>query len=955
MEGQPLAASPGFLSGEGEMATLIRNFDWSKHPLGPPDDWPAGLKTTVQIALTTMHPVVVYWGPTHFCLYNDAFRLSLGPEKHPQMLATEAAAFWPEVWSQLAPQAEKVMAGGAATWHENQLVPIVRDGRLQEIYWTYSWSPIYDGSAPHGVGGALVICNETTPQVLAVQRLASERERFEQLFEQAPTFMAVVQGPQHIILTVNPGYKRLVGDRPLIGLPIVQALPDAAAQGFIEPLDKAFATGTPYTAAGAKYDASFDGGAPVTRYVDFVFQPMSDSSGKVTGIFIAGVDVTERRAAEQALALSEEQLRLATEAAEIGLWDFDILEEKLFWPARVKAMFGISPDEPVSIADYYGGLHPGDRDTTTAAFRSAMDPATKAFYDVEYRTVGKEDGVVRWVAAKGRGIFDDTGTCVRIIGTAIDISERRRNEEDLRELNRTLEQRVAQSLAERNILASIVEGTSAFVQVVDLQYRWIAINRASTQEFARIFGHRPKVGECMLDVLSYRPDHALAVKAVWDRALAGEEFTEVGQFGDPSMDSRHYEMRFNNLFDSEGQRVGAYQFVFDVTDRILAQRRLAHAESALLQARKMEAIGRLTGGVAHDFNNVLQAVRGSLDLIRRRPADAERVRTLAERGVDATRRGGKLTAQLLTFSREQSPELRPVAVAPLLKGLEDLLRTTLGPTRRLTLEVTDGELVVVADKTQLEMAILNLAVNARDAMEDGGHLTVTARPMQVTLDHEIPPGDYVEIAATDTGAGMSAEVQARAFDPFFTTKDVGRGSGLGLSQVYGMTHRAGGAARIESREKRGTSVMLLLRRTQEVDTEASSTPLTSLDYEIPSARTVLVVDDDPDVRQFLVEALVSIVYLVIEADGGRAGLELLGRQKPDALVVDFAMPDINGAEVAREVRKVHAALPILMVSGFADSAAIDAAAGGGIPLLRKPFDVSALQASLERAFLQQVA
>ncbi len=954
MKVQPVAASHGFL-GNSPMAALVREFDWDSHPLGPPGAWPASLKATVQIALSTLHPVFIFWGAEHFCFYNDAFRSLVGPEKHPQMLGREAAAFWPEVWPQVSHRIEQVMAGGDAIWHEDLLLPFLRDGRLQDVYWTSAYSPIYEDSAPHCIGGVLVICNETTQQVLAAQRLASERERFEQLFEQAPTFMAVVQGPQHIIQMVNPGYKRLVGDRPLIGLPILKALPDAAAQGFIEPLDQAFATGTPYTATGAKYDVSFGGGPPVTRYVDFVFQPMLDSRGKVTGIFIEGVDVTERRAAEQALTFSEEQLRLATEAAEVGLWDLDVLEDKLFWPARVKAMFGISSDEPATMADYYAGLHPEDREPTTEAFLSAMDPALRAVYDVEYRVIGKEDGVVRWVAAKGRGIFDEFGNCVRVIGTAIDISERKRNEEDLRVLNRTLEQRVAQSLAERNILASIVEGTSAFVQVVDLHYRWIAINRASANEFNRIFGHLPKVGECMLDALAFQPDQARKVKALWGRALAGEEFTEVGQFGDPALDRRHYEMRFNTLYDGKGQRVGAYQFVFDVTDRILAQRRLAHAESALLQARKMEAIGRLTGGVAHDFNNVLQAVRGSLDLIRRRPADAERVQTFAERGLDATRRGAKLTAQLLTFSREQSPELRPVAVTPLFRGLEDLLRTTLGPTRRLVLEVEDEALVVVADETQLEMAILNLAVNARDAMADGGQLTVAARPFHVTIDPELPPGDYVEITATDTGPGMTAEIRARAFDPFFTTKAVGHGSGLGLSQVYGMTHRAGGTARIESQDGEGASVTVILRRTLEVDTRVSATPPNSPESQSAGSRTVLVVDDDPEVRQFLVDALVSIGYSVTQAEGGRAGLELFGRLKPDALVVDFAMPDINGAEVAREVRKVHASLPILMVSGFADSAAIDAAVGDGIPLLRKPFDVSSLQASLERAFLQQVA
>ena len=393
------------------------------------------------MALTTRHPIFIFWGREQICLYNDAYRASLGPEKHPSILGGRARDAWPEIWNIIGPQIAMVLRGEGATWHENQLVPILRHGAIQDVYWTYSYGPIDDEDAPNGVGGVLVVCSETTSQVMAERRLATERERFAQLFEQAPSFMAFLQGPSHRIELANPGYMRLVGQRPVIGRTVAEALPDAVEQGYLKLLDQVYSSGEAFTAMEARYVfRTQDSDAEVERFVDFVYQPIKDSAGTVTGIFVEGVDVTNRTLAGRALnavqaglLTSEEQLRLATDAAEVGLWDVDLLTDTLFWPARVKAMFGVSPDVPVSMADFYAGLHPADRDHTTAAFVAAMDPLQRRLYDVEYRTIGKEDGVIRWVAAKGRALFDIDGRCVRVLGTAIDITERKATEMSLRE------------------------------------------------------------------------------------------------------------------------------------------------------------------------------------------------------------------------------------------------------------------------------------------------------------------------------------------------------------------------------------------------------------------------------------------------------------------------------------------------------------------------------------------
>ncbi len=675
-----------FLGGDGEMARRIREFDWASNPLGPARDWSPSLKVIVRMALSTRHPVFVFWGPQHICLYNDGYRPSLGPEKHPDILGRPGQQAWSEIWPVIGPQIQQVLRGDGATWHENQLVPIMRHGGLQDVYWTYSFGPIDDAAAPNNVGGVLVLCTETTRQVQAEQRLADEARQLSALFDQAPSFMALLRGPRHVFELANRAFVELVGNRPLLGLGTAQALPEIVGQGLIEALDEAYRSGKPYTATAARLQL---GGSPTARsehVVDFIYQPTTGRDGAIDGIFVVGVDVTARHHAEAALKLSEEQLRLAIDAGEIGQWDVDLVNDTLYWPPLVRRMFGIVGDAPVSMADFYGGLHPADREATTQAFAAAMDPAVRALYDVEYRVIARNDGQQRWIAAKGRGIFDDDGRCVRVLGTAIDITQRKARDAELRELNDTLERRVAQSLAERRILADVVEGTDSLIQVIDAQFGWLACNRAAAAEHARQFGQRPRIGANVLDALAGHPAQRETLQALWQRALDGESFSATEQLGE-----RHYEMRFNALRDERGERIGAYQIAVDVSERLLDQQRLAAAEAALRQAQKMEAIGQLTGGIAHDFNNLLQALSGNLELIRRKAADAQQVLMWTERSVGVLARGTRLTAQLLTFSREQAPKLRSVAVVSLIQGMRDLLRSTLGSPVPLKLALPQDE------------------------------------------------------------------------------------------------------------------------------------------------------------------------------------------------------------------------------------------------------------------------
>jgi PAS domain S-box-containing protein len=388
-------------------------------------------------------------------------------------MAQPGAKVWSEIWDAIGPQFEQVMAGGAATWHENRLVPILRDGKLDEVYWTYSYSPIDDPEAPNNVGGVLVIASETTATVLAEKRRAAEAERQRELFEQSPGFVIFMRGPEHVVEFVNREHRRLFHSDSWPDTPIRAAFPDIEGQGFFELLDQVWATGSSQKAHNAPLRfRQPDTGQEQILYLDFIYAPIIDGESHMSGVFCQGFDVTDRVKAAADLLASEEQLRLATEAADIGWWDVEEGHGRLLWPPRVKAMFGISADAPVSMDDFYAGLHPDDRDQVAAAYTGAADPSRRALYDVEYRTIGKEDGIVRWVAAKGRGVFDETGRCKRVIGTAIDITDRKlaqeaklAREQEAAELRDQFLAVLGHDL--RNPLASIAAGTKALLRQPD--------------------------------------------------------------------------------------------------------------------------------------------------------------------------------------------------------------------------------------------------------------------------------------------------------------------------------------------------------------------------------------------------------------------------------------------------------------------------------------------------------
>jgi len=374
-------------------------------------------------------------------------------------------------------------------------------------------------------------------------------------------------------------------------------------------------------------------------------------------------------------------------------------------------------------------------------------------------------------------------------------------------------------------------------------------------------------------------------------------------------------------------------------------------EEALRQSQKMEAVGQLTGGIAHDFNNMLAVIIGALELLKRRAARGEtNLNEFADAALDGAQRAASLTQRLLAFSRQQALRPEPVDVNKLVAGLSELLRRTIGENIRIETVLAGGMWRTSVDPHQLENALLNLAVNSRDAMPDGGRLTIETANSHLDESYArevgVPAGQYVMLAVTDTGTGMKAETVAKAFDPFFTTKGVGKGTGLGLSQVYGFVRQSGGHVKIYSEIGQGTSIKIYLPR--HLGEAATATTSTASVIHDSQGTCVLVVEDEPSVRSFAVAALKEIGYRVLEAPDAATGLRLL-EQHPDVeiLFTDVVMPDSNGRQLAERAVKLRPMLKVLYTTGYTKNAVVhNGVLDPGVHLLSKPFTIEQLSAAL---------
>jgi PAS domain S-box-containing protein len=818
-------ASADFLAGGGEMGALTRAHDWSASPLGKPETWPQSLRTAVRILLNTNHPMFIWWGPELIQFYNDAYRQTMGPERHPSALGQGGRECWAEIWDIIGPQIEQVMSGGGATWHENQLIPVTRFGKLEQVYWTYGYSPIDEDD---GIGGVLVVCRDVTTDYLAATAL---REREAELAR-------------------------------------VQQI------------------------------------------------------GRIGGL---EVDLTagfrNRRSPEYLLIH--------------GLPPQAINESHEEWVQRI---------------------HPEDREATEKKFRDAV-AGDVGEYSVQYRIIRPSDGELRWISVKSTIERDRDGRAIRLVGAHSDVTEQvmveqalRQSEERFRkladqlaELNATLAQRVEEKTRERDRIWNVSQD---LLVVADRNGVWRTINPAWTKTLgwseAELLNRTSEWLE--------HPDEGGVTRAqVKKLREAGTTVRFESRFR--HKDGSYRWLSWTGVSDSDHN----YAVARDVTAEKAAAERLKATEEALLQSQKMEAVGQLTGGIAHDFNNLLTGIVGSLDLLQTRlnQGRTDNVARYINAAMTSANRAAALTHRLLAFARRQPLIPKSVDANQLVVSLEDLLRRTIGETIDLGIVASDDLWCTLCDPNQLESALLNLAINARDAMPDGGKLTISttnARLDGVTADTPaLAPGDYICIDVTDTGIGMSAEVAARAFDPFFTTKPIGQGTGLGLSMIYGFARQSNGHATIDSRIGKGTSVRLYLPR-HHGDAATEHAAAARAAEHAATGETVLVVEDEPVVRAVILEMLGEQGYRTLEAVDGPSGLRLLrGNARVDLLVTDVGLPGMNGRQLADQARETRPNLKILFITGYAESAAI---ANGflqpGMEMITKPFDLENLSQRIRR-------
>ncbi len=657
------------------------------------------------------------------------------------------------------------------------------------------------------------------------------------------------------------------------------------------------------------------------------------SCGEVAGAIIVVQDVTEQRATEVALRESEARFRRIADSAPVPMWVTRIDRTRDFVNEAYIAMMGTDREEARQ-TDWMSRIHSDDRLRVIA--ETLAGEATGGEFAVEGRFAVRP-GDYRWMHTVSSPRFDADGRIVGYIGVASDITVIKEAEIELRRL---VDERTAELSESEQRFRAIFDTVLEVIVLMTPDGAVLEVNR--TQAGWRAANPGQAIGEKLWNSPTFQrhPEHREFTRAAVARAAAGETIrTELAMHGEGGADAT-LDVSLRGVRDEQDQIVFLLLEARDVTD-------LKFAQEQLRQSQKMEALGQLTGGIAHDFNNLLTVVVGGLDIISKKVSD-EKLLRYATNALAAAERGVKLTGQLLTFSRSQRLEVRPCFVAPIVEEMMPLLRNVLGPGIEKRFDLDDLEIPVMGDPTQIEVAVLNLAINARDAMPHGGTLRFTSRHVTVDEDPELDPGEYIELVVSDTGTGMPPEVAARVFEPFFTTKEVGKGTGLGLSMVYGMARQSGGTARIASEEGKGTSVSLFFRKADGANARESSAATTGEAMQSKLGAVIVVIDDDPDVRGFIVTSLTEFGYRVEEAGDGPAGIALVEKISPDVVVIDYVMPGMSGAEVAAAILAMRPDQALLFVSGYSETDDIRRAAPNAA-LLAKPFRPDALNAAVRSA------
>ncbi len=965
----------GFLRGGGGLGALMRAKDWSATPLGPVESWPQSLRTSVSICLNSSFPILIWWGPELVKLYNDPYSTIIA-EKHPRALGAPGHAIWPEIWDIVGPMLAQVMEHGEPMTGDDLKLIVNRRGYPEECYFSFSYTPIRDESG--AIAGVFCPVIETTSRVFGQRRTQFLLELERSLRDiadplavksQASALLGQHLGAQHVgYADISPNGEPLPieGDWQDPSLPPISGRHHLPAFGQILMAD--LRQGRAVRVSNVSTDSRTGHGEELSTYqaasvASFIKVPLI-KDGLLTAILFvrhseprewteldvaAAQDVAERTwsAAERArteaaLRLSEGSFRALGENLPNLCW-MAHADGSIYWYNKTWCDYaGRSLDHMI---EHGWETMQDPRVLPAVEMMWKRCVATGTPFEMTFPLRGA-DGRYRPFLTRIVPVRDENGAITRWFGNNVDVSEIRAAEErlltseaELRQLNDKLEDLVAERTADRDRIWRL---STDIMLVARFDGPITAVNPAWTTVLG--WTESEILGTSFVDLI--HPDDLARSLNAAKRLSQGERLTQF------ETRFRHKNGEYRWITWAVVPGAGLINAVGrDMTAERRQAEALAHTEEQLRQAQRMEALGQLAGGIAHDFNNVLQAISGGLRLIHRRADDAAGVRKLVDMISDAAGRGASITSRLLAFARRD--QLQAVKVQPraLLEGLREILAHTLGPRISVQIDLGPDQPAFLADKAQLETVLVNMAVNARDAMPDGGVLTLSAKLDQVDDPQEWPaglrPGAYLRLALTDTGVGMDAATLARAGQPFFTTKPMGQGTGLGIAMARGFAVQSGGAFAISSAPAKGTTVKLWfpLAHTEDILAEP---PSAAPPIALHTRARVLVVDDDALVRELLAANLEEIGYHTAQASDGLDALARLDAGEPaDLLVTDFAMPGMGGLELIKEARRRRPDLPVLLLTGYADDKLRDQIglmADHATVLLRKPITSDELAA-----------
>jgi PAS domain S-box-containing protein len=982
------------------MGALIRAYDWLTTPIGRPQTWAQPLKTLVAVMLGSSQPMFIAWGGARTLLYNDAYGEILGT-KHPSALGHDFLEVWDEIRADLAPIVHEAYAGYPVQMDDIELV-MHRKGFPEETHFAFSYTPVHDEAGV--VAGFFCPCMEITEKVIARRgqdfRIALDERLHEtvdanQLIavasEALGRYLRVDQvayaeaelgaetvlverewnnGPmahnarRHRLDDYGPGFATALKGGQTVAIPDVRldrrTSSSAALVAFENAMIAAFIN-VPVIKAGRL----------VAILAVHSKTPRSWSTGEVALVQEIAERVwsaAERARAEAELRERDARLRSALQEAERSAAEMRAVLESMPDAVYLGTAEGITLANQAAL-DQLGFSTREDlnrhvatlaeeiqtRDVETGAFIPVEKQAfTRAFAGervvqavrVRHRLTG-EERIVRCAAAP----VMIGGQVIAAVAVNSDITEAKRGEAALAESEarlRALTDNLPSGMVYQ--IATGVDGDERRFLYVSQSHEKLtgvpaeAVLADPSIPYNLILPeHRQELVEAEIEAISSR--RPFDVQAQFRRADGEVRWCRIlsGPRGQPDAsliwDGIQIDITEQKRLESNLRELN------ETLEQRVAERtaELQNAQEALRQSQKLEAMGQLTGGVAHDFNNLLTPIIGSLDMLMRRGIGSERERRLMDGALQSAERAKTLVQRLLAFARRQPLQPSAVDLRHLVGQMAELIASTSGPTVEVRVDVPEDLAPVLADANQLEMAILNLAVNARDAMPGGGVLTISGSEELVGpgLGAALHPGRYVRLSVTDTGVGMDEATAVRAVEPFFSTKGVGKGTGLGLSMVHGLALQLNGGFAITSRPFEGTRIDLWLP----ISSALADARLQGQEpvRAAKAVGTALLVDDEDLVRMSTADMLMDLGYQVVEVGSAEEALHLVAEGlAPDLLVTDHLMPGMSGADLARELKSRRADLPILLVTGYADAEGIEPS----LPRLTKPFRVVELAEKL---------